>query len=71
MQKIKQKQIDLEILPQEARKKLLDFYEYLVSRYRKNADKLDKENRLKKILSNPVGVLPADYKFDREEAHER
>jgi hypothetical protein len=42
-----------------------------VSRYRKNADKLDKENRLKKILSNPVGVLPADYKFDREKAHER
>jgi len=71
MQKIKQKQIDLEILPQEARKTLLDFYEYLVSRYRKNADKLDKENRLKKILSNPVGVLPADYKFGREEAHER
>ena len=65
------KEINLKILPQEARKTLLDFYEYLVSRYRKNADKLDKENRLKKILSNPVGVLPADYKFDREEAHER
>jgi len=65
------KEINLKILPEEARKTLLDFYEYLVSRYRKNADKLDKENRLKKILSNPVGVLPADYKFDREEAHER
>jgi len=65
------KEINLKILPEEARKELLDFYEYLVSRYRKNADKLDKENRLKKILSNPVGVLPADYKFDREEAHER
>ena len=65
------KEINLKILPEEARKTLLDFYEYLVSRYRKNADKLDKENRLKKILSNPVDVLPADYKFDREEAHER
>ena len=52
------KEINLKILPEEARKTLLDFYEYLVSRYRKNADKLDKENRLKKILSNPVGVLP-------------
>jgi len=26
---------------------------------------------LKRILSNPIGILPDNYKFNREEAHER
>ena len=68
MQAVNQKYLDLEILPERARKELLDFYEYLLAKYKK--DKGEKE-KLKRILSNPVGILPEEYKFDREEAHER
>lgn len=30
-----------------------------------------KKNRLLKIFNESGGVLPADYKFNREESHER
>ena len=33
--------------------------------------KVSKKERLKGLFSVSKGVLPADYKFDREEAHER
>jgi hypothetical protein len=68
VQTAKQK-IDLRILPEEARKELIDFYEYLISKYKRGARRAKK--RLKEILSNPIGILPDNYKFNREEAHER
>ncbi|MDL1971265.1 MAG: DUF2281 domain-containing protein [Candidatus Desulfofervidaceae bacterium] len=68
MQAVNQRYLDLEILPERARKELLDFYEYLLTKYKKDKEK---KERLKRTLSNPVGILPEEYKFDREEAHER
>jgi len=68
MQALNQKYLDLETLPEGARKELLDFYEYLLTKYKKDKGK---KERLKRVLSNPAGVLPEGYKFDREEAHER
>jgi len=65
----REREIDLEVLPEEARKELIDFYEYLISKYKRRAKRAEK--RLKEILSNPIGVLPDNYKFNREEAHER
>jgi len=64
------KEIDLEILPKEVRIELVDFYEYLITKYKKHK-KVEKRERLQKILSNPKGILSKGYKFDREEAHER
>jgi len=63
------REIDLEVLPEEARKELIDFYEYLISKYKRRAKRAKKG--LKEILSGPVGILPDNYKFNREEAHER
>jgi len=37
MQRVNQKQLDLEVLPEEARKELIDFYEYLISKYKRGA----------------------------------
>ena len=41
------KELDFEMLPKEARKKLLDFYEFLVDKYKKHLmkdrDMVDKE----------------------------
>ena len=68
MQTINQK-INLEILPTEARKELIDYYEYLTNKYKREAKQSKK--RLKELLSNPVGILPDNYKFSREDAHER
>lgn len=63
------REIDLEVLPEEARKELIDFYGYLISKYKRRAKRAKK--KLKEILSGPVGILPDNYKFNREEAHER
>ena len=66
---ITNQKINLDVLPEEARKELIDYYDYLKSKYTKGTEQVEK--RLKKILSNPVGVLPVNYRFNREEAHER
>ena len=68
MQTTKQK-IDLEVLPKEAKNELIDFYEYLVSKYKRGTRRAKK--RLEDVLFNPIGILPDNYKFNREEAHER
>ena len=46
------KTIDLDILPDDAKKELIDFYEYLVKKYGKN--KKEKEVDLFLILPKPV-----------------
>ena len=68
MQMTNQK-INLEILPEEARKELMDYYDYLINKYTKRLGKSTK--KLKKALSKPVGILPENYRFNREEAHDR
>ncbi len=60
------KTIDLDILPDDAKKELIDFYEYLVKKYKR------RENvELLEIYKKYNIKLPSDYKFDREEIHER
>ncbi|WP_456371154.1 DUF2281 domain-containing protein [Thermodesulfatator atlanticus] len=50
----KLKRIDLELLPEEARKELLDFYEFLVEKY----GIVKKERRSKaEIISKFAGIL--------------
>ena len=39
MQAVNQKYLDLEILPERARKELLDFYDYLLTKYKKDVVK--------------------------------
>ena len=68
MQTTKQK-IDLEVLPEEARKKMIDFYELLIKKYKtktKNelADDVDK-------FFDRYNLELTSFKFDREKAHER
>ena len=47
MQAVNRKQLDLEILPDEARKQIIDFYEFLLRKYsykqRKDKSKLPEE----------------------------
>ncbi len=63
--------LDLEGLPEEARDSIIDFYEYIKSKYdsprRKTSEaKKDLLSVMKKGLYN----LPSDYKFDREELYD-
>ena len=59
------KEIDLERLPEEARKELLDFYEFLLEKYSKK-----KKNKL-----NIEKLLPKKVKFfnplNREDIYEK
>jgi hypothetical protein len=63
------KEINMDILPEEVKKQLLDFYEYLANKYGK------KKLKDKKVFFESVKLhsfkLPEDYKFNREELHER
>ncbi len=61
------KTIDLEVLPDDAKRELIDFYEYLVRKYGK---KKRVEEFLAFVEKHRI-ELPKDYKFDREEIHER
>ena len=70
MQSTKQKEIYLDCLPEEARKELMDFYEFLLHKYQHKALEQKKE-LLKALLQSPTGVLPENYRFNREEAYER
>ena len=60
------KTIDLDILPDDAKRELIDFYEYLVKKYKKT-----KNIELLEIYKRYNIKLPSNYKFDREEIHER
>ncbi len=71
----KLKELDMDILPEEVKKELLDFYEYLVTKYGKKQLKLKGTKKDKKVFFESVRKhsfkLPGDYKFNREELHER
>lgn len=69
------KEIEIDILPDEVKKELLDFYEYLVTKYVKKQMELKSSISNKKAFFESVKKhavkLPEDYKFNREELHER
>jgi hypothetical protein len=65
----KTKKLDIDILPEGLRKELLDFYEFLVQKHSV------KKKRAKNAFFESVKLhsfkLPMDYRFNREELHER
>jgi hypothetical protein len=69
------KEIDMNILPEEMKKELLDFYEYLITKYGEKQSELkvpikDKRVFFKSVKRHSI-KLPEDYRFDREKLHER
>ncbi|MEW6107764.1 MAG: DUF2281 domain-containing protein [Nitrospirota bacterium] len=69
------KEIDIDILPDEVKKELIDFYEFLLKKYGKKNFKLKSPVKDKRVFFESVKKhainLPKDYKFNREELHER
>ena len=69
------KEINLKILPEEARKELLDFYEYLLNKCggaKKEKPTMEKRKlQFFKSIKKHSFVLPENYEFNREELHER
>ena len=64
--------LDLEGLPEEARLAILDFYEYIKSKYHSPSPKRTSPRSKKDLFSvmkKGLYNLPADYKFDREELY--
>jgi hypothetical protein len=58
------------VLPEEARKVLKNFHNYLLVKYDKKYKELRKRLFFESVRKHAF-VLPEDYKFDREELHER
>lgn len=73
------KAMELERLPRSARRELLDFYDFLIQKYvatPHTAEKIatvksSRRQRLQRIYEESQGKLPQDYRFNRDEAHER
>lgn len=69
------KEIDIDILPDEVKKELIDFYEYLLTKYGKKHLELKSPVKGKRVFFESVKKhainLPKEYKFNREELHER
>ena len=67
--------INLNSLTDEARKELESFYEYLVFKYRKKTkmktEVESKKEQFFRFVENHSYNLPENYKFNREELHER
>ena len=64
------KEIDLLRLPEEARKELIDFYEFLLKKYDIRKKNIKKE-KFFSVLEKYSFNLPSTYKFNREELYER
>lgn len=60
-------------LPDAARRELITFYEFLIFKYQVHQDipTHNKRKILTAVFRKADGKLPPDYKFDREEIHER
>jgi len=65
----KLKELDMDILPEEVKKELLDYYEFLVNKYAKK--RLNNKKAFFESVKTHSFKLPEDYKFNREELHER
>lgn len=63
------KQLDFEMLPKEARKELLDFYEFLLNKYKKHLIK-DK-NKVNKDVEELSWEMGQKLYSSREELYER
>jgi len=67
MQIVNQKYLDLEILPEEARKELLDFYKSILKKYKVKIKFVDDVDKFFDKYSLDLSL----FKFNREEIHER
>jgi len=67
--------VDINSLSEEAKAELKSFYDYLKFKYSTKSDKTELEHEQKKdffrFLSKHSYSLSKDYKFNREELHER
>jgi hypothetical protein len=70
MQTTKQK-IDLEVLPEEAKKELIDFYELLIKKYKQKISYKTVKDVEKEILADQIQIDTKKWKFKREEIYER
>lgn len=70
MQTTKQK-IDLEILPEDAKKELIDFYELLIKKYKQKISYKTVKDVEKEILADQIQIDTKKWKFKREEIYER
>jgi hypothetical protein len=61
------REIDIGILPEEVKRELLDFYEYLTNKYVTKAVTREK----KRIRLSSVNLNTKGFKFNREEANAR
>ncbi len=63
-------QLDLDILPDEAKREIKDFYEFLLKKY-KNKIQTKKELYDLDSFLNKYNLDLSSFKFDREKIHER
>jgi hypothetical protein len=66
-------EIDINKLPEVARRELAIFYEFLVFKYLGQQDKIknNQEQILTAIFQETKGKLPENYTFNRDELRER
>ncbi len=69
------KAIQIDRLPESARNELYDFYEFLMSKYTPSVKRSRSVNGTKTAFFRKVSTLsftlPSNYRFDRNELHER
>jgi hypothetical protein len=67
--------MDMSTLTDEARKELKIFYDYLTFKYNKKAKRKsgsdNKKEQFFNFVKNHTYILPENYKFNRDELHER
>jgi len=63
--------LNLDILPEQARLEVIDFYYFLVNKYVTEKPMDNNKKKLFENINKHRFTLPTDYKFDRDEANER
>jgi hypothetical protein len=61
------KEIDIDILPEDVKRELMDFYEYLINKYVTKVVTMEK----KQIRFSAINLNTKGFKFNREEANAR
>jgi len=62
--------IDVTLLPENARRGLIDFYEFLLEKYGSRKEKNNTEDIEETFLINKVQIDTKNWKFSREEIYE-
>ena len=62
--------IDLMLLPEEARRELIDFYEFLIEKYGTKKKKDNIKDIKELLLINKVQIDTKNWRFSREEIYE-